>query len=716
IRRPGIFMTEKNRSVEPIRADRIAALRRVLDLEPSCVWARFRLSVELAELAENDEEDPSLAQRERDESRRLLFALAGEDPERLGPLSIEVVGRCAKLAGTGPDADALERRFSELSGSELSEFPSSRRIEGPLAVDPPVPLPFTPRGPTALPAASWHPAPQLRFATAGAVRWIDVGDVDHDLRDDVVAADSRGLLLLRQRSDGTFESRRIADVDATRVRIADLERLGAGDASLVVATPNGLVVLDPDAEGRWVEEVVGAVGGPCSEFEVLDIDGDGDLDVLAIRGGRVFAWRNDGYATLCDKVQDRDGRDTEWKTGPLRMANGSASLPKLADPVDWLAIEDFDGDRDVDVLVGGSASGTILLEYRKLGRFEAHPSAMTGLRSRAARRPQLADLDHDGAVDLLWLDAPVEWQRNRGDGTFDAPVDLPWLAPFAGANATLADVDRDGDFDLVAADPAQESGELVARLGSLLAPESRTLSVGGRAPAGEPPLFADLDQDADLDLVGVAARPASIELRAAAPDPSTHALHVELQRHALACDRGVVGVTVVARVGGHVTRQFASEDGIVLATGAAEWPDLVEIDWPRAVFIQWPRQFLLRDPERAHEERWNPLLLDLPGDEETVHVFRGDRSLQQIRGVFSLSDEESVSRDRFVRPFRLADGRMARVRSPLPSDRGPLIPRTLGGDWKLAPSTPGPFRFVWQEEMPSSGPPGPHGPYRRPPK
>jgi hypothetical protein len=261
----------------------------------------------------------------------------------------------------------------------------------------------------------------------------------------------------------------------------------------------------------------------------------------------------------------------------------------------------------------------------------------------------------------------------------------------------------------------------VARLGSLLASESGTLPVGGRAPSGEPPLFADLDQDADLDLVGVAARPASIELRAAAPDPSTHALHVELQRHALACDRGVVGVTVVARVGGHVTRQLASEDGIVLATGAAEWPDLVEIDWPRAVDIEWPRQFLLRDPERVSESSWKPLLLDMPGDKDTVHVRRGDRSMQQVHPAGLLEDVSMMrdlweTRDRFVRPFRLADGRQARIRAPLPEDRGPLIPRTLGGDWKLAPSTPGPFRLVLQEEMPSSGPPGPHGPYRRAPK
>jgi hypothetical protein len=62
------------------------------------------------------------------------------------------------------------------------------------------------------------------------------------------------------------------------------------------------------------------------------------------------------------------------------------------------------------------------------------------------------------------------------------------------------------------------------------------------------------------------------------------------------------------------------------------------------------------------------------------------------------------------------EGITLRLRVPQPGDRGPLTPRTLGGDWKLAPSEPGSFRFVRQEELPGLGPPGPRGPFRRPPK
>jgi len=705
---------ERARSLRSLRSDWSASLRRVLELEPTNVWARWNLLLEDARDFDEADDSNSPAARAADaESRKLLLELLKEDPERLGPFAVPVLGRSSReLAGGPRSADSI-RRYRAWRDSDLDVTLVPFVQGGPLGVDPPPPRVAAPAGVAVAPIATWTTAPQLRFATEGAVRSFDVADVKRDFDDDVLAADARGLLLLRQQRDGTLQPERLAEVDVANARFADLERLAAGeDASVVAGGAKGLAVLDPGADGRWVEEAAETSRGACSDFVVFDFDGDGDEDVVALLGGRLFAWRNDGFASKEGYEPGADGRSSIWKSGPLRMADATATFPAIDAPLGWLAIEDFDRDRDVDLLVGGAGSATLLLRCRKLGRFEVVTPAASGLRKNAPHRPFLADLDRDGRVDVLWIDAPVAWQRGRGDGTVDAPGALPWLAPFAGERSALADVDRDGELDLVAPAPGAKGGELVARLGSLLATQSATLAVGGCAPANAPPLLADLDQDADLDVVAVGEDGAGVELRAAEVDPMRHALHLRLWSGGrMARTRGAV---VEASVDSRLTRQFVRGDSVVVASGAKAQPDWIRIDWTHARDLALPRQFLYCDPGIASFEPWSRFRLDDPGEDSTVVVPRADQTVQLVSG-FDLLRAADADRETGMHAFSF-EGTRSRLRVPQPGDRGPLVPRTLGGDWKLAPSRPGPFRVVRQQILPYSGPPRPRGPFRRPPK
>jgi hypothetical protein len=713
-RDPSESQESRDREIAQRRDEWIASLRHVLDLEPTNPWARWSLAVELTrDVDEGWEYRDADLKSAAEEARRLFLGLLNEDPERLGPLALPLLQRAGPRLDGGPRSRPDVLRYREWRESDLEVTLVPFVEGGPLGVDPPPPRMAAPAGVAVAPFATWSTAPQLRFATEGAVRSFDVADVERDYDEDVLVADARGLLLLRQQSDGTLLPERLADVDVTRAQLADLERLAAGeDSSVVAGGPKGLAVLDPRADGRWVEEAAETSRGACSDFVVFDYDGDGDEDVVALLGGRLFAWRNDGFETKEGHEPDADGRASCWKSGPLRMVDASAKFPQVDAPLGWLAIEDFDRDRDIDLLCGGASSPTLLLRCRKLGRFVVVAPAASGLRKDAKYRPQLADLDRDGRVDVLWIDAPVAWQRGRGDGTFDAPVALPWLVPVAGERSTLADVDRDGELDLVAPAPGAKGGELVARLGSLLAEKSATLVVGGCAPAGAPPLLADLDQDADLDVVAAGADGTGVELRAAQVDPARHAQHLWLWSGGRS--GRTTGAIVEARIDGRITRQFVRGTSVVVASGASSWPDLIEIDWTHARDTALPRQFLFCDPEHDSIGPGRRDRLDDPGEDSTVLVRRPDRTLQLVAGFDFLRDPNG-NRELGVRDIKI-DGIALRLRVPQPGDRGPLAPRTLGGDWKLAPSEPGTFRVVRQEVLPGSGPPGPRGPFRLPPK
>jgi hypothetical protein len=533
--------------------------------------------------------------------------------------------RAGRLLDGGPRSRPEVHRYLEWRESDLDVTLVPIVEGGPLDIDPPPPRVAAPTGVAVAPFATWTTAPQLRFATEGAVRSCDVADMERDDGDDVLVADARGLLLLRpSRPTARFLPERLADVDVARAQIADIERLAASeDASVVVGGAKGIAVLDPGADGHWVEEAAETSRGACSDFVVIDYDGDGDEDVVALLGGRLFAWRNDGFETKEGREPDADGRTSCWKCGPLRMSDASAKFPQVDAPLGWLAIEDFDRDRDVDLLCGGAGAATLLLRCRKLGRFSSshRPRAGSG-RTRRTAAPRR--LDRDGRVDVLWMT-----RRLRGSAA--AATDVRRAGRAAAARAVRGRALGAGRRRPRRRTRSRRAGA-GARGGGRRSVRSSRRRVRRRrrgfAPAGAPPLLADLDQDADLDVVAVGADGIGVELRAAQVDPARHAQHLRLWssgRYAR-----TFGAIVEARVDGRLTRQFVRGTSVVVASGASSWPDLIEIDWTHALEGALPRQFLFSDPERDPIGSHRRFRLDDPGENWTVVVRRPDRTRSSL--------------------------------------------------------------------------------------
>ncbi len=183
------------------------------------------------------------------------------------------------------------------------------------------------------------------------------------------------------------------------------------------------------------ESVVPAPGSPGypEGIEVVDMDADGDSDVLARdRAAALVYWRENLGA---------------GGFGPSNVVLdlGPGNLMMQARPAD------LDGDGDIDVVVGLNSGRVLWCEQLGTGAFAVRPdiasiSALTGF--------GVGDLDGDGDIDILiggdTAQEPTKYMLNGGDG-------LTWTA-FTLASATgrtraffLVDLDGDSDVDLVKA-------------------------------------------------------------------------------------------------------------------------------------------------------------------------------------------------------------------------------------------------------------------------
>ncbi len=228
---------------------------------------------------------------------------------------------------------------------------------------------------------------------------------------------------------------------------------------------------------------------------LADLDNDGDLDmIVGANNGITYAYKNIGSST-----------SPVWTTQSLWNVPsvGSYASPTLAD---------LDGDGDLDLMIGEYNGG--VYGYENTGTkyspvWSAKPAWSipdTALGYYAS--PTLADLDGDGDLDLMIGDSGGISYGYRNDGTTAAPVwvaNAAWNTPDTGAFAVpaLADIDGDGDFDLLI---GNNSGGIVygyQNTGSTTAPIWTANTAWNKSGLGSysAPALADLDGDGDLDFM-----------------------------------------------------------------------------------------------------------------------------------------------------------------------------------------------------------------------
>ncbi len=208
-----------------------------------------------------------------------------------------------------------------------------------------------------------------------------------------------------------------------------------------------------------------------------DLDGDGDLDLVACQAGGFRVHSNAGDGTF-------DG--------------GVSYAPTSFDSID-VKLSDVDQDGDLDALFANRAAGGSVVLWRNAGNGTmALPTTFALETGANPRQLVLGDIDGDGDPDLISLNSAhddVSVFRNDGTGSYGPRYDLPvGDFPLAG---TAGDIDGDGDLDVVVALMDGDAVGVFVNVGSGTFAPVVTFPTG-LGPQGI--ALGDLDGDGDLDL------------------------------------------------------------------------------------------------------------------------------------------------------------------------------------------------------------------------
>ena len=269
---------------------------------------------------------------------------------------------------------------------------------------------------------------------------------------------------------------------------------GDGDVDLVLAGADGegvrttILYLGDGAGGFAKAPRQPFTGMMYADVATIDVDVDGDLDVLLTGSVAQREWRTELY------YNDGTGDFVPVGSAFEDVSEGA------------IAVADVDDDGDADVLLAGSAVavggvGTQLYLNDGRGAFSAvaHNEFVRPSQATAA----FADLDGDGDPDLIigGVSWPVaaERYRNEGHGRFARVEPLPYEGTSWSAMA-LGDLDGDGDPDAVFSGERGTSG--------VITEVYRNIGRAGFTPVDNPlpDLFlggvalGDVDSDGDLDV------------------------------------------------------------------------------------------------------------------------------------------------------------------------------------------------------------------------
>jgi hypothetical protein len=215
----------------------------------------------------------------------------------------------------------------------------------------------------------------------------------------------------------------------------------------------------------------------------MDIDGDGDLDMIGLSGGDHF------------KVYlNTNGQ------GAFQYNGSPGPLPWNVAHFD---LGDLDGDGDLDIVFITTGSHHVRMLNNSGGTFG--PPVIAGTLGSEPRVLRCADLTGDGLPEIVVSlasgnSAAVSWLPNLG-GTFGTPVGLTGLfTGDASAYLLAGDMDLDGHADLVVFDPNGPVLVLRNTAGDATAWQPETILWWAPQPFDRPRL-RDLDGDGDLDVV-----------------------------------------------------------------------------------------------------------------------------------------------------------------------------------------------------------------------
>ena len=254
------------------------------------------------------------------------------------------------------------------------------------------------------------------------------------------------------------------------IAVGDVD--GDGDLDLLTASSGGTTISvrlnGGDNLGGGTGEFYNgsdpAVGTGPQIVAVGDVDGDGDLDLVATNQDNTISVRLNGG-------DNKGGGTGVFSGGSTLTISGAGNL----------TLGDVDGDGDLDLVVASGSANTVSVRLNggdNRGGGTGLFSGGSNLAVSGAGTLALGDVDGDGDLDLLvpsgntnTISVRLNGGDNKGGGTgvFSGGSD-----PAVGTNpasVAVGDLDGDGDLDLVVANYNNgNSGTVSVRLNQVPAP------------------------------------------------------------------------------------------------------------------------------------------------------------------------------------------------------------------------------------------------------
>jgi hypothetical protein len=217
---------------------------------------------------------------------------------------------------------------------------------------------------------------------------------------------------------------------------------GDGKLDIVVANEDDCTVVlyvqqSPD---QWTRHLVASAYTGPEDAVIADFDGDGLADIAFVGDEPEVPCANDAKVGIAYQ-----NAGETWTTRALVPGLGAINL----------ATDDIDGDGDTDIIYADKAGNRIAALINpgtREGLWEEFVLA-EGEETQGAFSTILVDMDGDGDLDLVstargsnavfWLERPATWSD-------------PWVRHEIGSVvdpvfAAVADIDQDGDVDVVVA-------------------------------------------------------------------------------------------------------------------------------------------------------------------------------------------------------------------------------------------------------------------------
>lgn len=314
-------------------------------------------------------------------------------------------------------------------------------------------------------------------------------DLDSDSDQDFVASSFDGGYVCWFENDGKQQfTQHLLITGFPHANVVEVAHIDSDDDfDIVVASnlANAIYWFENDGIGNFTQHPV-VEGWTTATFVMarnhfdttdLDIDGDGDTDILAATvspGNKVSWFENDGNQNFIEHPVKNDWYWPRYQT----------------------AI-DIDQDGDMDIIGTAKAGEVIWFENDGAENFSENV-IISGWGEPSSVKA--ADIDQDGDIDLAATSVSanqVVWFENEGNTQFTQHV---IQSDYAGAiSVRIADIDQDNDLDILA----------IAWIGGFVAvfendgQQNFTESVFCETAYDMITIFPiDLDSDGDLDILG----------------------------------------------------------------------------------------------------------------------------------------------------------------------------------------------------------------------